>query len=98
MLRTSAPLIGTIGVRFTSVWWISLTINSQLVARRLKKLVCFAICSIGGEQECRESESKNGSLAVCAHGGATLKPVEEKAEAQWLIESQAASARLTPKA
>ena len=22
---------------------------------------------IGGEQECRESESKNGSLAVCAH-------------------------------
>ena len=33
---------------------------------------------IGGEQECRESESKNGSLAVCAHRSATPKPVEEK--------------------
>ena len=47
MLRTPAPLIGTLGVRFKSVLWISLTINSQLVARRLKKLMCFAICFIG---------------------------------------------------
>ena len=67
MLRTSAPLIGALGVRYKSVLWISLTINSQLVARRLKKLMCFAICFIGGERECREGESNNWSLAVCAH-------------------------------
>ena len=36
------PSLAMLGVRYKRVLWLSLTINSQLVARRLKKLMCFA--------------------------------------------------------
>ena len=59
MLRTPAPLIGALGVRNKSLLWNSFAINSELVGRCVKKLMCFAIFPIGAERERRESDSEN---------------------------------------
>ena len=62
MLRTSAPLIGALGVRYKSVLWISLTINSQLVARRLKNLMCFAIVLSAANMGTEKADLRIGLL------------------------------------
>ena len=105
MLRTPAPLSSALGVRYKRGVWNSFAINSELLVRRLKKLMCFAIWIIGAERERQEAGFETWFLTLCAHCSRTLKLVEEKKrkekkreKARWLIESLAASARLTSKA
>ena len=62
MLRTPAPLKGALGVRYKSVLWLSLTINSQLVACRLKKLVCFAIVLLAANMGTEKANLRIGFL------------------------------------
>ena len=62
MLRTSAPLIGALGVRYKTVLWLALTINSQLVARQLKKLMCFAIVLSAANMGTEKANLKIGLL------------------------------------
>ena len=75
MLRTSAPLKGALGVRYKGGVWNSFAINSQLVARWMKKTMCFAICFIGAEHGCRESGYEN--FISC-----TVRTLQHNAEAR----------------
>ena len=66
MLRTSAPLIGALGVRKKR--FVAFSYNQFAIGCAPVEEANVLRCRfIGDEHECRESESKNWSLAVGAH-------------------------------
>ena len=67
MLRTSAPLIGALGVRYKKRF-VDFSHNQFAIGcAPVEEANVLRYRFIGGEHECRESESKNWFLAVGAH-------------------------------
>ena len=94
MLRTPAPLNGALDVRSKSIVAVCSSNSSDWNSYVAPRAMCFAICFIGAELQCRERIVSEGVSIKFGALRRNARVCEYGRRALWLIEVQATTARL----